>query len=79
MPNGHNTEYNPDWCWDRHRKIEKQLDSMGQYIEKTQDEVWNKIRSQDRLLWGIMLALIGNMGGVAATLVILAFQGTGNA
>jgi hypothetical protein len=61
MPNGDTVqprEYNPAWCKEKHRKIDEQLES-----------VWAKFRRQDNLLWGILLALVGNLGGVIATLV----------
>lgn len=64
MPNGHDTAYNAAWCRDKHEKIDKRF-----------DDVWNKFTRQDRLLWGIMLALIGNLGGVMATLITLAVYG----
>jgi hypothetical protein len=60
MPNGDTQAagYNPAWCKEKHRKIDEQFES-----------VWAKFRRQDNLMWGILLALVGNLGGVIATLV----------
>lgn len=61
MPNGDekNGQYNSEWCDERHSKITTEF-----------DKVWDKIRRQDNLLWAIFVALLGNLGGVIATLVI---------
>ena len=64
MPNGHDTAYNGEWCRDRHQKIDDEF-----------SEVWGKFRRMDRMFLAIMLALIGNLGGVTATLITLMVQG----
>lgn len=69
MPNGdaaHPQEYNLDWCNERHQRIQDEFNS-----------VWEKLRRQDGLLWGLLLALIGNFGGVIATLIVLVVQNGG--
>jgi len=63
MPNGDKTEvshkeYNVAWCDERHRKIDKEFQS-----------VWEKLKKQDSLMWGMVLTLIGNLGGVIAIFV----------
>ncbi len=63
MPNGNGEVYNAAWCRKTHERVDENI-----------DRIWDKFRTQDRLMWGVMLALIGNLGGVAATLVILAVQ-----
>ena len=65
MPNGDGEAYNPAWCRDRHKRIDHEF-----------SEVWSKFQNQEKLLRGILLALVGNLGGVAATLVMLALNGS---
>lgn len=62
MPNGdtHADEYNAAWCEERHQKIAEEFNS-----------VWAKIRRQDNLMWGTLITLIGNLGGIIATLITL--------
>jgi hypothetical protein len=58
MPNGDGETYNPAWCREKHDRIDHQIES-----------IWEKFRRQDTLMWGIMLALVANLGGIVATLL----------
>lgn len=59
MPNGDEQtgEYNPAWCKKEHERVDQEF-----------VQVWDKFKRQDRLMWGTMLALIGNLGGIITLL-----------
>ena len=58
MPNG--SEYNHEWCVDKHKKIDQEFKN-----------VWQKFKDIDKIVIGIFMVLIGNLGGVIATLIML--------
>jgi hypothetical protein len=57
MPNGDN-QYNYDWCSDKHRRI-----------DNTFSDVWESIRALDKKLWGIIVLLLVNAGGIIGILI----------
>lgn len=64
MPNGDNA-YNYRWCREKHDDIDREFGR----VEKTFDTVWGAIRSLDRKLWGIIVLLVINFGGIIGILI----------
>jgi len=70
MPNG--IEYNQKWCKERHDEIEKELEKVwGEYGFGA---VWKRMDAIEKKLWAIIIALIGNMGGIIALLLKLSIS-----
>ena len=71
MPNGRRETdlYNPEWCKERHEKIDQALENIRIEKEKKFDGVWDAIRRQYGLLWGILAGQLVIMGGIIAVLV----------
>ena len=71
MPNGHRESdyYNPEWCKERHMKIDLVLENRRLENEKKFDEVWDAIRRQNAMLWGILAGQLVIMGGIMAVLI----------
>jgi hypothetical protein len=63
MPNGNGNgeekyTFNPAWCKERHDRIDEEF-----------HKVWDRFKRIDSLMWGILLSLVGNMGGIIAILI----------
>ena len=71
MPNGHRELdlYNPEWCKERHMKIDLALENRRLENEKRFDEVWDAIRRQYSMLWGVVGLQLTILGGIIAILV----------
>lgn len=72
MPNGddkHADIYNREWCQDKHRVVDKEIKAIKIHHEKDIDNVWNQIRRQNGMLWGVMSILIMNLGGIVVILL----------
>lgn len=65
MPNGEGTDrrhdaYNAEWCQEKHESINREFRM-----------VWAKLDGMQKTLMGIVLALIANLGGIIATLILI--------
>ncbi len=77
MPNGsdgrRDYNYNPRWCEDRHHEIDKKFD--GIWGEHGFGAVWNRMDNLEKKLWGIILGLALNLGGVVTLLLQMMLKG----
>ena len=71
MPNGRRESdlYNPEWCKERHMKVDLALENIRLDNEKKFDEVWDAIRRQHGMLWGVVGLQLTILGGIIAILV----------
>ena len=71
MPNGRRESdlYNPEWCKEKHAKIDQDIENLRLDNEKKFYEVWDAIRRQYGMLWGILAGQLAIMGGIIAVLL----------
>ena len=71
MPNGRRESdlYNPEWCKERHDKIDQDIENIRLNTEKKFAEAWDAIRRQYGMLWGILAGQLAIMGGIIAVLI----------
>ena len=60
MPNGdsHNPRYNFMWCREKHTEIDKEFMA-----------VWKRVEKMESKLWGIIILLLVNVGGIIGILI----------
>ena len=60
MPNGdsHNPIYNFMWCREKHTEIDKEFLA-----------IWNRVEKMESKLWGIIILLLVNVGGIIGILI----------
>ena len=69
------SDYNPDWCNERHDKIERQLAEIWGADHGGIKAVWEKMGGFDRKLWAIILGQIAIMGGMIVAFAKLFISG----
>lgn len=70
MPDGRreSDHYNARWCKERHEKIDQDIKNIRLDKEKEFIKVWDAIRRQSNMLWGIMGLQLTILGGIIAIL-----------
>ena len=71
------TDYNPDWCNERHDQIDKKLAEIWGREHGGIQAIWETIRSMNRLLWAILLGQVAILGGITVAILQAFFKSGG--
>lgn len=68
------SDYNPDWCNERHDKIDARLAEIWGKKHGGIQAIWEAIGTMQRLLWAILLGQVAILGGLTVAILQAFFK-----
>jgi len=63
------SDYNRDWCDERHNTIEAKLSEIWGEEHGGIKAIWNKMDGVNKKLWSIIIGQVAILGGIVVTLL----------